>query len=226
MENLTSLVKMDEELIKNLTEKVIKAEVFIMKAAELMLKLGRTDTQKKIKTRKEEKISRLVEAGEREVPTLGSRECFGEHTKTALEMFRNLEIRKSRDFLERFMDLQKIEMLCGKKEKVHGEYVKLQGRIKEVRELLRKAMLDEGACRNSECQEASLNRCSGCLLVSYCSLQCSRLCWPEHKQLCNREQMARKIRKEQRREKRNQKAKRKAEKAANKEASKVIQPVD
>ena len=51
LENLTTLFQMDEELMKNLTENVIKAEVFIMKAAELKLKSGRTDTQKKSNTR-------------------------------------------------------------------------------------------------------------------------------------------------------------------------------
>ena len=81
----------------------------------------------------------------------------------------------------------------------------LHNRIEEVLDLLCKAMLDEGACRNSVCQEASLHRCSGCLLVSYFSLQCSHLCWQEHRQLCNKEQMARKIRKEERREKGNKK---------------------
>ena len=215
LEKLTS-VKMDEELLVNLDEKVLEAEVCIMKAAELKLKTERMQTRKEVR---EGKISKLIEVGERKVLTFKAGYC----SKDDLKVLEYLEYLKTSGYTEQFNKLsQTVKMQCAKKEKVMKEYVKLDGRIEGVQELLRKALLGEGVCRNPKCQEASLHRCSGCLLVSYCSLQCSHLCWQKHRQICNREQAARKSRKEERKEKRNKKAQRKSEKVVNEEASKVM----
>ena len=215
LEKLTS-VKMDEELLVNLEEKVLEAEVCIMKAGELKLKTERMQTRKE---GREGKISKLIEVGEREVLTFKAGYC----SKDDLKVLEYLECLKTSGYTEQLNKLsQTLKMQCAKKEKVMKEYVKLDGRIVGVQELLRKALLGEGVCRNPKCQEASLHRCSGCLLVSYCSLQCSHLCWKKHRQICTREQTARNIRKKQRMEERNMKAKRKSEKVVDKEASKVM----
>ena len=92
-------------------------------------------------------------------------------------------------------------------------------------------LICDASCKNPSCELSSLHRCSRCLLVSYCSLQCSHLCWKEHKQLCDREAAARKVRKEQRVirkeqmvRRKEQRAVRKVEKVGNENAT--IQEVD
>ena len=100
---------------------------------------------------------------------------------------------------------------------------KLVATIKNVTERMDKNYINrqEASCKNPSCELASQHRCSKCLLVSYCSVQCSHLCWQKHKELCDREAAARKVRKERRKEKR---AVRKIEKCGNEEA--IIQEVD
>jgi hypothetical protein len=42
-------------------------------------------------------------------------------------------------------------------------------------------------CENAECGAPASNVCSGCKLVHYCSRECQRLCWPQHRAACRRE---------------------------------------
>jgi hypothetical protein len=39
-------------------------------------------------------------------------------------------------------------------------------------------------CSNSGCEKVSTKKCSGCEEVGYCSQQCQKLNWPDHKAAC------------------------------------------
>ena len=92
-----------------------------------------------------------------------------------------------------------VRNLCGRMKNVHTDF-----QIQMINK--------EAVCKNPSCQLVSQHRCSRCLMVSYCSLQCSHLCWQAHRQLCDRGAAARKVRKGKRSQRREQKARRTGEK--------------
>ena len=49
----------------------------------------------------------------------------------------------------------------------------------------------KNACNSSSCSEDGLYLCSGCCLVSYCSVPCSRKEWRHHREDCRRERQGR-----------------------------------
>ena len=219
-----------ENVMETLTEKLLLVEMRIMKLEETWFKLERKGLSSEVelflvmgledKERKEFKPSTRKFAKQMEVIGLVSMLIADDshvpfvRQETASDINNLMSGHKSCD-----KNVVGSSFEVGQRfDRATARGHKLVATIKNVTERMNKNYINgqEASCKNPSCELAFRHRCSKCLLVSYCSLQCSHLCWQKHK-----EAAARKVRKERRKEKR---AVRKIEKCGDEEA--VIQEVD
>ena len=221
-------VYVSENAVETITEKLLLIEMNTMKAEELRLEMER----KGLNTLAE---MNLVQKGKNKdlKPSTKKLGKLMDYTGSeGILLVEDIKLVAKRQCAA--LDIIDNLILIGHKNVVENSPIEIRGRLAEANARAKQlwARIEnvsckneqftcKASCKNPSCQKASLHRCSRCLLVSYCSLQCSHLCWQEHKHLCDKEAAARKVKKVRRREKR---AVRKFEKVGTE--AKTVQEVD
>ena len=238
-----------EKAIEYISEKVLLIEMDTMKTEELRFKLIRKGLKSEVEQLlgeglENEKFKELKSSTRKLAKLYNDMEPKGmliaeelghifDRILTASNIMTNLEMSGHKNMVE-----SNSSEVGGRFDRASSRAENLSTRLNNVCDRMIKvgcknqSITSKASCKNPSCQQASLHRCSRCLLESYCSLQCFHLCWQEHKQLCDRGAKVRKVRKEQRREQREERKEQRREKRAIRKQQKVatedetIQEVD